>query len=113
MNTSKLKSSFAIDDILCHNRSNSDSAIYDNQDINDISVQNESERITQSHQKVLKDNLSDIFSRSPKKPVPFFPPMLDLSPANFYLHSAGVQHQFATASYLEQYANVLQKGKFD
>lgn len=108
MNTSKLKSSFAIDDILCHNRSHSNS-IYDNQDINESHVQNESERITQSHQKVFNDNLTEMFSRSPKKPVPFFPPMLD----HFYLPtiSAGVQHQFATASYLEQYANALQKGE--
>lgn len=107
MTSSKLKPSFGIDDILYQSPTSSNSIFSKHSDRSaGKSDMDAVGSTTSSH---------DSSAKLPKHPVPMFPStMFDFNPAKYYLPHLpmNVHQRFPpSTSYLEQYANALQKGE--
>lgn len=105
MTTTKLRASFAIDDILYQRPTGSNSLfVKHNSDITaSTKLDVDAVGSTTSHETV----------KLPKTPVPLFPAMFDFNPAKYYLPHLSMAHQRfpPNTAYLEQYTNALQKGE--
>lgn len=98
MNNSKLKSAFGIDDILCPRSASPPLS---------KSTMN-SANLDYGHGQTNRSNDMFLNAHQPKKPLALFPSTIDFAKNGFYM--PGLSSPFAPTSYLEQYANALQKG---
>lgn len=98
--SSKVKSSFAIDDILSQKPSGS-------KILHTKSADSTKSDIVPNSTTLLHDR-----NELPKASVPLFPTMFEFNPSKYYFpHMMGSHQRFSSNAYMEQYASALQKGE--